>query len=284
MTASAPAKLNLGLHVLARRADGYHDLETVFVPLAWADTLTFARSDAITLTCSDDALPTDDTNLVLRAARALARHAGTEAGAAIHLDKAIPHGAGLGGGSSDAAATLRALCDLWRLDVPDADLYALARSLGADVPFFLDPAPTFATGRGDRLAPLAGVDGDPYALPFPVVVAVPDVRVATAEAYRLVTPRADGRPDLAALVRSNDPARWRRELVNDFEAPVVTLHPPVRAVRQALVDAGAVYVSLTGSGSAFFGLFDDDAAALAAAEALRYAGVRVWHGTMEAEG
>ncbi len=279
-TLNAPAKVNLGLHVLRRRADGYHDLDTVFVPIAWHDTLSAAPAPEMRLAISgaDDLTATDD-NLVLRAARALAAHAGGADGALLHLTKAIPHGAGLGGGSSDAAAALRLLAHLWKVDISSDDLHVLARALGADVPFFLDPRPMRATGIGDRLTPLLGADGEPYRLPYPLVVVVPaGVRVATADAFRHVTPRADGRVDIGAVVASNDLDRWRRDLVNDFEAPIVALHPALGALRDALADAGAAYVSMSGSGSAFVGVFDDTAHARAAAEALRQTGHAVWHG------
>lgn len=278
LTRSAPAKLNLGLHVLRRRADGYHDIETVFLPIAWHDTLAFAPAEDLTLTCSDARLPVDGSNLVLRAAALLRDEAGITAGAHIHLDKHLPFGAGLGGGSSDAATALRALADLWHVELPHKKRHALALELGSDVPFFLDAAPAFATGRGENLTPLRAAEGDPYRLPYPLVVAVPSMHVSTAEAYRLVTPRAEGRPDLAALVRTNDLDRWRAELLNDFEAPVCAAHPALDALRRALVDAGAAYVSMSGSGSAFFGVFEEDRHALAAAEALRYEGHAVWHG------
>lgn len=277
----ALAKLNLGLHVLRRRPDGYHDIETVFVRIPWADRLTARPADTCTLTCSDAQLPTDERNLCMRAARLLAEHAGVRQGAALHLEKVVPYGAGLGGGSSDAAATLRLLADLWGLAVPAAELHALAARLGSDVPFFLGPPAAYATGRGERLAPLTdAATGEPYRLPFALVVVVPPVHVATAEAYRRVQPRADGRPDLRAVVRSNDLDRWRAALVNDFEAPILAAYPALQAARDALRAAGAGYVSLSGSGAALYGVFEDEPRAHAAAEAARLTGHRVWQGTV----
>jgi 4-diphosphocytidyl-2-C-methyl-D-erythritol kinase len=197
----------------------------------------------------------------------------------MHLDKHLPHGAGLGGGSSDAATTLRALRDLWSLDAADADLHPLAARLGSDVPFFLGPKAAYATGRGEQLAPLTDpATGNLYELPFALVVAVPPAAVSTAEAYRRVTPRATGRPDLRAVVLSNDLDRWRADLTNDFEASVFAQYPVIRHTKQALVDAGAGYASMSGSGSAVFGVFTDEAQARAATEALRASGHRVWHG------
>ncbi|MDX1419144.1 MAG: 4-(cytidine 5'-diphospho)-2-C-methyl-D-erythritol kinase, partial [Rubricoccaceae bacterium] len=154
MHADAPAKINLGLHVLRRRADGFHDVETVLVPIGWADGLTARPAPGLRFTCSDPALPTDDGNLVVRAARALAGWAGVAPAAALHLAKRVPYGAGLGSGSSDAAHTLRLLARLWGLDVPADALHGLAAGLGSDVPFFLGDGPALATGRGEVLTPL----------------------------------------------------------------------------------------------------------------------------------
>ncbi|QXD15878.1 4-(cytidine 5'-diphospho)-2-C-methyl-D-erythritol kinase [Rhodocaloribacter litoris] len=273
----APAKINLGLHVLCRRPDGYHDLETVFLRIGWADRLAARPGADLRMTCSDPALPTDERNLCVKAARALQRAFGVTHGAALHLEKHVPYGAGLGGGSSDAAATLLLLSDLWDLDAPPDRLHALAAGLGSDVPFFLGPEAAFATGRGEHLTPLMDpATGTPYRFPFALVVAVPPVHVATVEAYRLVRPRATGRPDLRAVVTSNDLARWRAELVNDFEAPVMAAFPGIRAAREVLLKAGAGYAALSGSGAAVFGVFEAEAAARAAAEAARQAGCRVW--------
>lgn len=275
LSEQAPAKLNLGLHVLRRRADGFHDLATVFLPIGWADRVEGAPAPGLRLTCSDPALPTGDDNLVVRAAAALRQWAGVEAGARLHLEKRVPYGAGLGGGSSDAAATLRLLVRLWGVDVSRAALHDLALDLGSDVPFFLEGVAASATGRGERLAPLTDGDGRPYRCPFWIVVAVPPVHVGTAEAYALVTPDDRDRPDLEAAVRSDDLGRWRAEVGNDFQGPVEAAHPEIRDVRRALLDAGAGYASLSGSGSAVFGVFEGEAAARAAGAALA-ARCRVW--------
>lgn len=274
-TRPAPAKINLGLHVLRRRADGFHDLETVFLPIGWADRLDAAPAEALSLTVSDPALPTDGRNLVVRAARALGAWAGRAPGAALHLEKRVPYGAGLGGGSSDAAAALRLLAAVWGLDVPEAALHDLAAGLGSDVPFFLHDGAMTASGRGEVLAPFLDAGGAPYRCPFWVVVAVPPVHVPTAEAYGLVTPREAGRPDLAAVVRSNDLGRWRADLVNDFQAPIEAAFPAVGAARGVLTEAGASYTGLSGSGGAVFGVFESEAAAHEAAGALAET-CRVW--------
>ncbi len=271
----APAKVNLGLHVLRRRADGFRDLATVFLPFGWSDRLSAEPAGALSLTTSDPALPTDGGNLVMRAAQALAAHAGVASGARMHLDKRVPYGAGLGSGSSDAAATLRLLSKLWRLDVPEQELAALALDLGSDVPFFLDAVAAHGTGRGERLAPLVGEDGQPYRCPFWLVVAVPPVHVSTATAFSGVVPDDGDRPDLAAAVVSNDLSRWRRELTNDFQPSVEATHPEVRSVRQSLEERGAGLAVLSGTGSAVVGVFETEGPARAAAQALSET-CRVW--------
>ena len=276
---AAPAKVNLGLHVLRRRADGYHDVETVLVPTGWHDGLTAETGEpggGLRFTCSDPALPTDEGNLVVRAARALAAWAGLAPHASLHLDKRVPYGAGLGSGSSDAAAALRLLAGLWGLDVPESALHELAAGLGSDVPFFLLGRAALATGRGEILTLLYDAVGAPYRLPFALVVAVPPVHVATAEAYRLVTPDDRDRPDLGEVVRSNDLARWRRDLVNDFEAPILARSPAIREAKARLIEGGAGYAALSGSGAAVFGVFERAEEATAASEALREGGCRVW--------
>ncbi len=273
---AAPAKLNLGLRVLRRRPDGFHDVETAMLPIGWADGLTAEPALALTLACSDPALPTDERNLVVRAALALAAEALVEPRAALRLDKRVPYGAGLGGGSSDAAAALLLLDRLWGTGLSESRLHALAAGLGSDVPFFLCGEAAIARGRGEVLTPLLGHDGAPYRCPFRLVVAVPPVHVATAEAYRLVAPQDGARPDLAAAVASNDLSRWRRELTNDFEAPILAAFPAIARAKTLLLDAGAGYAAMSGSGSAVFGAFEGAPAARAAAGALEAGGCRVW--------
>ena len=155
-------------------------------------------------------------------------------------------------------------------------MHGLASSLGADVPFFLAGRPAIGTGRGDALTPLIEQGGRPYAIPFPVVVAVPAVRVPTPAAYALVVPDDRPRPDLAAAVLSNDLERWRIEIENDFQGPVVAHYPGVGDALAVLREAGGAYTSLSGSGSAVFGVFETDAAAAEAAEEARGAGLTVW--------
>lgn len=271
-SAAAPAKVNLGLHVLARRTDGFHRVESVLWPIGWADELRVAPAAVLRLSCSDPVLPTDRANLVVRAAEALAAWALRPATGHLYLDKRVPYGAGLGSGSSDAAATLHLLARLWGLDVPRNAMHAIAASLGSDVPFFLDGVPALATGRGEIVHPLMEAPRLPYAL----VVVVPPVHISTAEAYERVVPREGDRPDLPTLVGSLDLDRWQHELVNDFQAPIEASYPVVADARRALMRAGAGYAALSGSGSAVFGLFADSNAAQTAAEDAAKRGERTW--------
>jgi len=273
LSVQAPAKINLGLHVLRRREDGYHDVETVLFPIGWHDILRVEQAEGFRFTCSDGSLPTDERNLCVRAALALAERSGVPAKGWLHLGKQVPHGAGLGGGSSDAAHTLSLLADFWSLSVESDVLHDLASSLGSDVPFFLHSEPMLATGRGEVLAPIAEEE---YHMPYALAVIMPPVQVSTANAYALVAPRDDHRPDLRAVVRSNDLERWRHELVNDFEAPILAMHPEIHAARQLLLDAGAGYVAMSGSGAAVYGVFERDEAAQNIAEATRARGAQAW--------
>jgi len=246
------AKINLSLRVLRRRRDGYHDLRTVFQSIALHDTLTIApHRGAIRLTCDDAHVPVDASNLVLRAAEAIWEAAGRRGGprgVAIHLTKRIPVAAGLGGGSADAAAALRALGALWRVD--DGRLRSIGAALGADVAYFLVGGTAMGLGRGDVLLPLAD-RSDAW-----VVVAVPEFGVSTPHAY-------------AWWDEENDTAKKNPDInVNDLEGPVARRHPEIARLIAALRTSGASLAAMSGSGSAVFGLFDERTVAVRAARRL----------------
>jgi 4-diphosphocytidyl-2-C-methyl-D-erythritol kinase len=259
----APAKLNLGLEILRRREDGYHELETIFLPLRLADRLEFRRAAAgsgIRLSIAGAALPADRENLVYRAAERACAELGVPADLEIALEKHVPIAAGLGGGSSDAAATLRALETLFERPLLTAARQRIALELGADVPFFLDPKPALGRGVGERLEALAGVPEM-----FWVLVAFP-FPISTAQAYEeagleLTLPR---RPtSIGALL---GPAGLLVSPRNDLEAFAVRRHPEIRAARRALESVGALATGMTGSGPTVFGRFANEQAARQAAE------------------
>lgn len=256
LTLPAFAKVNLDLRVLGTRADGYHDLRTVFQTLAVCDSVTVTgRRGPFEITCDDPAIPTDRRNLVWKAT-SLLRRLGTGRHSvprdiAIHLRKRIPPEAGLGGGSADAAVTLLALSRLWRLDLDLATLSRVGARIGADVPFFLVGGTALGLGRGDDIYPLADMPT------VHVVVIRPGFGVATAEAYGWFD--REGRRRRREFAHRPTPAgwpAWAASLRNDLEGPVTRHHPAIGRLRQALVDAGAVAAAMSGSGSAVFGLFE----------------------------
>jgi 4-diphosphocytidyl-2-C-methyl-D-erythritol kinase len=254
---AAPAKLNLALHLRRRRNDGYHELESIFAFTRFGDALTAEAADAITLEMSGDyAGPAGQgaDNLVLRAANALAAASGARAGAHLHLEKHIPVAAGLGGGSADAAATLRLLNRLWGLHWPTERLVGLAATLGSDVPACVVSHSLFASGRGEILAPLDGrVSG------MPVLLVNPRVAVATGPVFA-----AWDRQDHGPL----DPAAPLEALRNDMTAAACGLAPVIADVLSALADTGASLSRMSGSGATCFALYVDEAARDAAATAL----------------
>lgn len=273
----APAKLNLGLHILEKRNDGFHNIETVFLHIPWYDTLRAEPAQEFRFSCSDDRLPLDDSNLCVKAANMMAAHGKQLPGVALHLEKHLPFGAGLGGGSSDAAHTLRLLNEYWQLNLPSTRLHEMAAQLGSDVPFFLEDSAMYATGRGEKLEPLLDAEGIlPYTCPFKFVVVMPDVHVSTAEAYGSVKPHATERPNLKQLLASNDLAQWQKKLVNDFEVSVFKRFPAIAQVKKLLLNAGAGYAAMSGSGSAVFGVFEDEESASESASSIKKRGYQVW--------
>ena len=251
------AKINLGLRVHGRRPDGYHEISTVFQTISLRDTLSFqATTDGkLELVCSDPSIPTDASNLVLRAASALRERFGVSQGALIELEKVIPAGGGLGGGSADAAVTLAALATLWVLKTGAGELAELGARLGADVPFFLTGGTALGTGTGTDIRPLEDTPK------MHLVVVAPGVHVSTAEAYRALGARALTKVEpLVNLSVSRTEADFPDSLCgvwsNDFEAVVVRLYPDIGRARERLFEAGARRVMLSGSGSSVFGVFD----------------------------
>lgn len=256
------AKINLGLRVLGRRADGYHEISTVFQTVTLHDTLTFepAPDGVLELACSDPYVPADESNLVVRAASALRERYRVGRGARARLEKAVPAGGGLGGGSSDAAVTLLALSHLWDLKAGAGELAEVGARLGADVPFFLTGGTALGTGTGADISPLED------APKMHLVVVTPGVRVSTAEAYKaLGAPALTKVGAVVNLSVSRTEADFPDSLCdvwsNDFEEVVVRLHPEIGRAREALKGVGAARAMLSGSGSSVYGLFESESEA-----------------------
>lgn len=263
------AKINLGLRVHGRRADGYHEISTVFQTVTLHDTLTFqATADqSLELVCSDSSIPTDESNLVIRAASALRERFGVSRGARVELEKVIPAGGGLGGGSADAAVALAALAILWGVETNAGELAEVGTRLGADVPFFLTGGTALGTGTGTEIRPL----GD--APKMDLVIVAPGVQVSTAEAYSaLGAPALTKAEPLVNLSVSRTEADFPDSLCdvwsNDFEAVVVRLYPELGRARARLYGTGARRVMLSGSGSSLFGVFESKKEAARARESL----------------
>lgn len=247
-------KINLGLNIVERRPDGYHNIETVFYPIPLHDNLEVESvknaSQPYLLHLSGLHLDSEDAdnNLVVKVFNSLRSDYPQIPPVEIWLHKRIPSGAGLGGGSSDAAFMMRLLNEKYELQMTDEDItYRLSR-LGADCPFFYQPTPTFATGIGDQLMPI-DFDLGGYVL----LLVKPDVHVSTREAYAMVRPKPSSVSLLQSLSRPVE--TWRETVKNDFEYSVFQQYPEIAAIKQTLYDMGAVYASMSGSGSSVFGLF-----------------------------
>ena len=264
---NAPAKINLFLRVVGRRPDGYHELDSVFLPVSLCDRVTIAIrpgvSGRVSIRCDDAALPTDDRNLAVRAANAFMAGFGIEMDIAIELRKRIPMGAGLGGGSSDAGAVLRMLAALCRID-DSARLAEIAVRLGADVPFFLNPMPARVGGIGEQITPLPSLPD----LSF--VIAVPPLEAPTAAVYRALLPEDWSGPasneDMCAIIEGRTEPRL---LVNDLAKPAMARWPAIASLKAMVEDAGARGAAMTGSGCGVFGIFDSLSRAEAAAVEVR---------------
>jgi 4-diphosphocytidyl-2-C-methyl-D-erythritol kinase len=244
-------KINLGLYITGRRPDGYHNIETVFYPVPWEDVLEIVPAERTAIYLYGKAVAGDSKdNLVYKAYELLQKQYPDRVPAMeIHLLKNIPMGAGLGGGSADGAFMLKLLNDYCDLGLNNEALAALALQLGSDCPFFIYNTPQFAGGRGEDMEPV-GIDLSAYS----IQLVCPGIHVSTANAFQLITPQA-ANFDLRTLGQL-PVSEWRQNISNDFEAPVFQQHPEIAAIKRQLYEQGAVYASMSGSGSAVYGIFN----------------------------
>ncbi len=263
-----PCKINLGLFVTEKRTDGFHNLESVFIPVPLTDMLEVitAPHGTMEFTLSGNAVAGDfNENTCVRAYRLLSRDFDLP-GIEAQLHKIIPSGAGLGGGSSDGASMIHVLNELFSLGLSTIQQREYAAQLGSDCPFFIEPLPSFVSGRGEFLTPLElDLSG------LFICLVHPAVHVSTAEAYGLLSPRPapfDLR-ELASIPRD----QWTEKVSNDFEAPVSKLHPVVTTIKEKLYQQGAFYAAMSGSGSAVYGLFDRPVQ-------LEFPGYFTWNGAL----
>ncbi|MEK6756791.1 MAG: 4-(cytidine 5'-diphospho)-2-C-methyl-D-erythritol kinase [Bacteroidota bacterium] len=253
MKLRAYAKINLGLHVVGKRPDGYHNIETVFHQVDLFDEIEIVQSEEeIHFTSDAPELRSDSSNLCIRAVNLLRDITGVHTGVEITLKKRIPIGAGLGGGSTDSAAVLKGLSKMWALDVTDDELMTVSASLGSDVPYFMVGGTAYATGRGEILEPLD------LAIPFWILLVTPALHVSTTWAYTSLKPaQTIQRENLPILLRTNinNAPILREKLRNEFEPVVFGNYPEVQQIKETLLNRGAELALMSGSGSSVFGFF-----------------------------
>ncbi|GAB1430814.1 4-(cytidine 5'-diphospho)-2-C-methyl-D-erythritol kinase [Ignavibacteria bacterium] len=249
----APAKINLGLEILGKRSDGFHEINTLFLPVTFCDILEVSENKELTLECSPSLgiLPKD--NIIMKAADALRRATGARSGAYIRLKKNIPQGAGLGGGSSDAATALQALNEIWQTCLSDDELREIAAQIGSDVPFFISKTAALGRGRGEHIE-LVEINLD-----YGIVIVQPNVAVSTAWAYNSALPATfcDKPSQFEEIIREIPAGEWRNYIFNDFEQGVFRRYPQIEVAKRLLYEAGAEFALMSGSGSCVFGLFAD---------------------------
>lgn len=244
------AKINIGLNIINRRDDGYHNLETVFYPVNIKDALEIVVADELSFESSGLEIPGRVAdNLCIKGYHLLKKDFDLPP-VKIHLHKHIPIGAGLGGGSADAAFFIRLVDQNFNLGMSDEQMINYARQLGADCAFFIKNKPVFAFEKGDEFEPVR-LDLSKYK----IVLVMPPVHISTAEAYRGVTP-APVKESLMDLIYE-PVADWKKFIKNDFETSLFKNHPEIRGVKAALYEAGAIYASMSGSGASVFGIFED---------------------------
>ncbi len=244
------AKINLGLNILRKRPDGYHDLETCFYPVMWKDALEAVPAASATFAASGIEIADQGQNIVEKAYELLRRDYPLPP-VSMHLHKNIPIGAGLGGGSADAAFTLRLLNDLFTLHISDEELMTYAAKLGADCSFFIKNRPMLAKGVGEQLSEIElSVSG------LHIFMVYPSIHISTKEAYEAIKPMVPAR-SIEEILSTYPIEQWRGLLVNDFEEALFPKYPELHQIKEKLYESGAIYASMSGSGSCVYGIFNN---------------------------
>lgn len=270
MVSFPPCKINLGLNIIRKREDGYHDLLTCFYPVPWCDVLEIVPAREFTLSISGGYVPGPSAdNLCVRAWELLNKEFNIKP-VAIYLHKVLPIGAGLGGGSSDGAYTLRTLNDLFELGLPAERLMDYASRLGSDCAFFIQNKPMLGSGRGEVLTDINVSLKGKY-----IVIVKPEVSISTAEAFAGIRPRPVP-TDLRNALEDHPVSEWKELLRNDFEDHLFERFPVLDALQKKLYAFGAVFASMSGSGSAVFGIFDGETDLKS-----EFEGVQYWSGYLD---
>lgn len=263
MNINAYAKINLGLYIVGKRPDGFHNIETIFHRINLFDEITISPSENISLSCSNPNIPNNDENLCWKAVTLLKNELNRNDGATIHIKKNIPIGAGLGGGSSDAAAVLTLLPKLWNIEIDVETLQRWSLQLGSDVPFFLRNNSALGEGRGEILHETK------LTLPYWIVLVNPNIHISTPWAYKTLSEKRNGTfPKRDPLKEKflHSPIQTILNSENDFEEVVFEQHLKIKKIKLHLKELGAVLALMSGSGSSVFGLFEDMISALKAVE------------------
>jgi 4-diphosphocytidyl-2-C-methyl-D-erythritol kinase len=247
-----PAKINIGLNVIGKRPDGFHNIETFFYPVKLYDYLTFRSSKSFKFNCNVEFLRNDPDNSIIKAKKILEATAKKKFNFTVDLQKNIPIGAGMGGGSSDGAAALISLNKIFKLNLSKQKLKELALKIGSDVPFFIDPKPGFAMSRGEVIQHLK------FKIPYPILIINPGIHVSTKWAYQNISP---GKPRYRLfnlpLIQPDNFTTLKELVINDFEEPVFKKYSEIKDIKKSLYDLGAIFALMTGSGSTIFGIFEN---------------------------
>lgn len=246
------AKINLGLQVLRRLPNGYHEISTGFCFINWSDRFEMKKASGFSLEMSDDRLPVDHNNLIVKAIHSLRKYVELDDAWSVFVDKVIPFGAGLGGGSSNAATILRMLRKITRPDLSTEDIHQLVGRLGADIPVFLHGKPGIGKGLG---ADLSFCDIQPDAW---ILTIFPDIHVSTADVYRHCTPDDEPAFSLEHILLNEPLEEWRYMLTNDLEPWAIHQHPVIGDIKDQMYELGADYAAMSGSGSSVFGIFQQE--------------------------
>ncbi|PWJ60034.1 4-diphosphocytidyl-2-C-methyl-D-erythritol kinase [Dyadobacter jejuensis] len=263
------AKINIGLNIIGKRPDGFHNISSCFYPIGWTDALEVVPAEELVCHVAGIDVPgAEGDNLCLKAYRLLAKDYPLPT-VALHLLKALPIGAGLGGGSADATFTLMALNQQFDLKLSEAQLADYARQLGSDCAFFVKNEPVYCYQKGDQFEPIALSLAGKW-----IVVVNPGIHISTAEAYAGIIakePAQDLRQSLIAPIEE-----WRYNVVNDFEGPLSAKYPAIGQIKNRLYESGALYASMTGSGSTVYGIFDQETDLMNS-----FVGLKQWHGVLK---
>ena len=253
ITVKSKAKINIGLNIINKRLDGFHNLETIFYPIDLFDEIRFTKSDKFSFNSNDSELSKESTNLIIKAKEQLENYSGIQFPVEVYLNKNIPIGAGLGGGSSNAASTLIALNNLFDIKIELKGLAEISLNIGSDVPFFLNPVPAFAESRGEKIIPLN------LSINKHIVVVNPGIHISTKWAFRLIKPKKPNK-SLKLLVGKSETEldELMNSATNDFEKIVFDQFPEIKNIKENLVNRfGATFSMMTGTGSTIWGLFDE---------------------------